>query len=150
MTTAFALLPHQKSPSNVWRRGQSAGQAFRLGLHRPSPGVLVIGVTGDLDLATAPQLEAALLGARVRDARAVVVDLSDLGFLGVSGIAVLLTARRVLSRADGSLWLVTATPGVPRLLATLGLDGLFDIRADLGEALESVAAFLPGAGEEPR
>jgi anti-anti-sigma factor len=55
-------------------------------------GRTVVAVRGELDLATAPELEQALL-ERLDAGQAVVLDLRDLEFMDSSGLAVLVTAH---------------------------------------------------------
>ena len=59
-------------------------------------GVVRVVVHGELDLSTAPVLDAALVAPEAAGAR-VTLDLSDMGFMDSSGLAVLIGARR---RAD--------------------------------------------------
>jgi anti-anti-sigma factor len=67
----------------------------------PETGVLVIHLTGWLDLATAPALEAGLQELfDTRTPRAVVLDLGDTEFLGSAGVSVLLRLHR-RTTADG-------------------------------------------------
>jgi anti-anti-sigma factor len=67
----------------------------------PESGVLVIHLTGWLDLATAPTLEAGLQELfDTRTPRAVVLDLGDTEFLGSAGVSVLLRLHR-RTTADG-------------------------------------------------
>jgi anti-anti-sigma factor len=60
-----------------------------------SGSLLTVAVSGEVDLSTAPEVENAILAAvcgdGVTDVR---VDLSDVGFLDSSGIALLLRGRR--------------------------------------------------------
>jgi anti-anti-sigma factor len=59
---------------------------------RDALGVNVI-VSGEVDIATAPKLYAALNGGRTRDAASVVIDLRAVTFMDSTGLRVLLTAR---------------------------------------------------------
>jgi anti-anti-sigma factor len=61
---------------------------------------LRIVVEGELDLATAPRLEAALAAAESHPVRAIVVDLAKVPFIDSSGLRALLVAA-ARSRADG-------------------------------------------------
>ena len=62
----------------------------------------VVAVSGEIDMATAPQMYRALrplLGGRNH----VVVDLADVTFMDASALGVLVAARRELARSGGSL-----------------------------------------------
>jgi anti-sigma B factor antagonist len=65
-------------------------------------GATIVVATGDLDLATSPQL-ALVLTALARQERATVVDLSAVTFLDSSGLAVLLRANTEAARGRWSL-----------------------------------------------
>lgn len=61
-------------------------------------GVDVLSVEGELDIATAPRLIAALNDAVAGAVRSVVVDLSSVAFMDSTGLALLINADRRLSR----------------------------------------------------
>lgn len=65
-----------------------------------------IVATGELDIATAPLLDAALEEARTSDARGIVVDLAGLSFVDSTGLRVLLNIAGVCE--DGRLRIVSA------------------------------------------
>jgi anti-anti-sigma factor len=96
-------------------------------LHTESaPGRTIIRVTGDLDLATAPELERELLGALGGSSAEVVLDLAPVTFLDSSGLrAVLVGARE--AKAAGRRLLVL--PGDGQALRVIEL-------AQVGEHLE--------------
>jgi anti-sigma B factor antagonist len=86
-------------------------------------GRVVVTVRGEVDAYTAPLLEACLDGQVARrKVRTVVVDLEQVGFLGATGIAVLLRARR-RCLARGARLLVRSG-GQRRVLQPLELTGL--------------------------
>ena len=84
------------------------------------PGVTRITLTGELDLATAPQLRTALSRA-AEDAELVVVDLSELKFMDSTGIQTILTADAQLRAAGRRLALVPGPPQVQRVFELTGL-----------------------------
>src|SRR2546429_7498005 len=65
---------------------------LRITIERPRSDVAVVGLSGDLDLLTAPLLREALRPL-VDAAGVVLVDLSGLDFLGSSGLAELASAQ---------------------------------------------------------
>jgi anti-anti-sigma factor len=77
----------------------------------------VVHVAGEIDLATAPELQACL---QALDG-VVVVDLPEVAFLDSSGIAVLVAARKRLSASGGDLTLHNANDMVSRTLEAVGL-----------------------------
>jgi anti-anti-sigma factor len=81
---------------------------------------LVVFVAGEIDMATAPQLESCLNDHADRD---VTVDLSGVTFVDSTGLAVLVTARRVLGDAGHSLRTTGEQDKIRMVLETTGLLG---------------------------
>ena len=81
--------------------------------------VHVVRADGELDVATAPQLRAALNAAEDADAPAIRLDLSGLTFIDSTGIAVLVeyTAR---SRANSDRLRILSGPAVDFALEVSG------------------------------
>jgi anti-sigma B factor antagonist len=95
----------------------------------------VIAVTGELDLATSPELEEQLLGALHADADVVILDLRELEFMDSTGLSVLVKAHRAAEEGARRLYLIKGPPQVQRLLSLTGvgerltvLDSLDDLR----------------------
>jgi anti-anti-sigma factor len=93
---------------------------------------LVITVRGELDLATAPQLEETLLPP-LRDGSSVLLDLRDLGFMDSTGVRVIVAAHLAAEEHGGHLALARCAPDGPvgRVLEISGLDGVLDVTDDL-------------------
>ena len=87
-------------------------------------GHVVVHLAGDIDVATAPQVRAALLDAVAADQN-VVVDCARLEFLDSTGLGILIAARTRARAAGGSLLLTGVRPPLERLLAVTGVDRLF-------------------------
>ena len=104
-----------------------------------APGV---AVRGDVDLATAPALEDALADAIRESAGALVVDLSEVGFLDSSGLQVLMRARALLGREDRALVVVCPFGRVRRVFELTGVSDLFALCATREAA---TAALVPAA-----
>jgi anti-sigma B factor antagonist len=102
------------------------GEFFGVDVGRVDDGDLVT-VEGDIDLATAPRLEAVL--GRCDSAR-VVIDLGRVRHVDSSGLRVLLATHDRLDRAGRTLVLRNPSAFVQRLLNLAGLDGLLVIEAD--------------------
>ena len=94
-------------------------------------GAHVVHVSGELDLATAPVLEEALRGVSHEQ---LVIDLSGCTFLDSAGIRTLVGAAR--DRAGTSrLCIVTADPGIVRLLEITGVDTIIHVHPTIDAAL---------------
>jgi anti-sigma B factor antagonist len=91
-------------------------------------GLIVVGLTGELDLMTAPALVAFLQAPQVSPPGSLVLlDLSGLGFCDVTGLNALIRSRRILG--ERGAWLCLAAPprSLTKLLAITGLDRLFEV-----------------------
>jgi anti-anti-sigma factor len=86
----------------------------------------VVVPTGELDLATAPALEAALRRAfHAAAGGRVVLDLRELEFIDSSGLRTLLTARRQAEDAGAEFSLVAGHRGLERTLEIAGVHKVF-------------------------
>jgi len=115
---------------------------FQLSTEVLGGDVHVTAVSGELDLETAPKLEAALDEGIGAGARAVVIDLTNCEFIDSTGLAVLVRAWRSLGDRDGSsgrLVLCCPDEHVKRLFKLTGLDDAIEIFADRDEAVASVS-----------
>jgi anti-sigma B factor antagonist len=96
--------------------------AFSAGRHEEEQRVVFIP-RGELDLATAPEFEAAIVAA-LDAGRPVVIDLRELEFMDSSGVRVLIAAHAKAGDTGTSLTLVRPTPGgtVERILEIAGVE----------------------------
>jgi anti-sigma B factor antagonist len=92
-----------------------------------------VHVIGDLDLATAPLLEAAVADMEVTSD--LILDLTECGFLDSSGMRVLVGVHQ-RSAADARVDLVASDAGVVRALQIARLDTMFAVHASLEDALD--------------
>ena len=93
----------------------------------PDPLAAVPGLRldGELDLASAPDVEDRL-DAAIRDSDgAFVIDLCDVDFLDSTMVNVLLRARALLGRADRQLVLVCPPGRIRRVFELAGVSDLF-------------------------
>jgi anti-sigma B factor antagonist len=133
-----------RSPSDGPDAAVMANRPARFAVERtPLAGAPGVRVRGEVDMATAAELAAAL-DAAIRDTPgAFVVDLSETAFMDSSGLNVLLRARALLGRADRALVLV-CPPGPARRV--LEVAGIVDLLAPF-DTLRQAAASLQPAGE---
>ena len=107
----------------------------------PAAGV---AVRGEVEIATAPELTAALDDAIRRTSGPFVVDLSTVGFLDSSGINCLMRARALLGRDDRTLLLVCPPGSTRRVLDLVGVDELVALYASRDELLRALARSAEG------
>ena len=90
---------------------------------------------GELDLATAPELEQ-LVTERIDGSQEVVIDLRGLDFMDSSGIRVLVAAHARAGRAGARLFIVRPDPGsaVAKILEVAGLDRELNLLDDPAHA----------------
>ena len=110
----------------------------------PPPGVVLVRMPAEVDLATAPALRDELLGALNRDGIHLVVDALDVTFMDSSGVNALVRARERAAALDGSLHVVTVSPGVRRVLQITGLDERLGLVGSLEVAFACAADPAPG------
>ena len=92
---------------------------------------VVVTPRGELDMASAPELEQALM-PRLQDGRWVVLDLRPLDFIDSSGLRVVVGAHRAAEERGGRFTCVRGTPGstVHRIVEIAGIDGVIEMVDD--------------------
>jgi anti-sigma B factor antagonist len=103
-----------------------------------APGVVV---RGEVDIATAPQLTAAIDEAIRESLGTFIVDLCDVDFIDSSGVNVVMRARAVLGREDRQLVVICPPGPVRRIFEVAGIDDLlvlFDSREQAAASLQPV------------
>jgi anti-sigma B factor antagonist len=88
----------------------------------------VIGLTGELDLASSPELSCCLRQLAA-SGRHLVVDLGRLRFIDASGLRVLMEARGIALAQGRTLTLRRPRENVARVLSLAGLGTLFAIES---------------------
>jgi anti-anti-sigma factor len=96
-------------------------------------GGTVVQVEGDLDMATSPVLEAALVQAGFE--QRLVIDLTGCTFLDSSAVRVLVSAVRDSEAAHGSLALVAPDQGILRVLEISAVSTMLPVHDTLDAAL---------------
>lgn len=94
-------------------------------------GHAVVTVDGELDLYTAPRLQAVLASLLRERVDRVVVDLSGIEFCDSTGMNVLLSAMKRIREQGGTLELAAPRPAVRRILQITGLDTVFSVHEAL-------------------
>jgi len=105
----------------------------------------VLGVEGELDLASAPNLKWALADALSGGTNQLVVDLAAVRFIDSTALGVLVGVHRGLD-AGARMAIVCTHPDVLNIFELTGLDATFDIFRNLDDALAHVRGSADTAG----
>ena len=93
----------------------------------------IVALRGELDLADAAAVAAALTAVATREPQ-IIVDLAGLEFIDSSGVAALARGRRQAWQAGGDLVLAAPQQKVQRVLAVTRLADAFSVYATVEEA----------------
>jgi anti-sigma B factor antagonist len=96
----------------------------------------VIAVSGEIDVATAPQLRECLHSVIARGEATVVLDLLGVTFLDSTALGVLVGALKRCRELGGELHVVVADPRIVKIFEITGLTSVFTI----ADSLESAGA----------
>jgi anti-sigma B factor antagonist len=88
---------------------------------RNGANAVVIGVTGELDLASSPALEHELERGAASRAAIVIVDLRELEFMDSTGLSVLVRAHQRANESGQRFGVVKGPQQVQRLLSLTGV-----------------------------
>lgn len=118
----------------------SAEPIFTRGMHltveRPQPGVVVVRIRGEIDLACVPRLTE-LIRQRLTAAvlRRLVLDLSEVTFCSTAGLELVLHAQNRSEQRGIAMSIVCGNGAVRRLLELTALESRFDCQDSVAEAL---------------
>jgi anti-sigma B factor antagonist len=88
---------------------------------RRNGAAAVVAVSGELDLASGPELEAQLDQLTGPDVQLVVIDLRGLDFMDSTGLSILVRAHQRLAGEGSEMGLVKGSQQVQRLLDLTGV-----------------------------
>lgn len=101
---------------------------------RQVDGAVVVSVSGEVDMLSAPQLDEAIHTALADGPAALIIDLSKVDFLASAGMTVLVTAQAEV--APPTRFAVVANgPATSRPIKLTGLDGVLSLHSTLDSAL---------------
>ena len=104
---------------------------------REESGRTVVAAVGEVDVYTAPTLDAELTRVVSSGVTAVVVDLTGVEFLDSTGLSVIVKALKRVREAGGTLSVVVASERVAKVFRITGLDQILPVHPTLAEALGS-------------
>lgn len=144
MQTQLTSTSPVADPRLLGVRGDQADPAA-LGITVPrNGGSSVVRVSGELDMASAPKLAAALRCLCLADGGDLQIDIATMSFCDCSGLSVLLAAARDCRGRGGQFALVNPTPPLRRLIGLAGLDEALGMRPAGTDATPAVVAHQDG------
>jgi anti-anti-sigma factor len=100
--------------------------------------ILVLGLNGKLDTATADQLEDSLLGRIRGGERQVILDAADLTYISSTGLRVLFLAAQELQEPPGRLSICGLNERLRDIFATTGFLDIFSVHDSLDQAIQAM------------
>lgn len=97
-------------------------------------GWSVLGVSGEVDVATAPRLRERLIGLVNDQHYWIVVDLDAVDFIDSTGLGVLIGALKRVRSHDGDMALVCSDPRVLNVFEITGLLAVFAVHRSVAAA----------------
>jgi anti-sigma B factor antagonist len=93
----------------------------------PGSDRYVITVSGEVDLASSPDLDTAIIAAIESGSSSLVIDLTDVSFMDSSGLGVIVRGLKRCREADKDLDLVITNERVLKVFGITGLDQVIPI-----------------------
>jgi anti-sigma B factor antagonist len=124
-TASAHLVEEQPSPGEL-----------RVAVSRPSNGLCVVSLSGEMDMSNASDLPRALRG-NVGPGR-MIIELSRLTFMDSTGINQLVTISRTVKVAGGALVLAAPHPNLARLFEIVNLGELMPVATSLAAEIDLV------------
>lgn len=112
------------------------GRPIRVSLDRPRPGIVIVRMAGEIDLAAVPRLRE-MIRQRLTAAvlHGLVLDLTDVGFCDAAGLELMMEAQYRAEYRGIGLHVVTGNSAVFRLLELTGLTNRFHHYGTVTQAL---------------
>jgi anti-anti-sigma factor len=102
-----------------------------------APGVTRATLAGRLDIGGSQEIDLQF-NALTGSARALIVDLSQVGFIASMGLRLLIVGGRTVARKGGRMVLLAPPNEVEAVLISSGTDSVVPIWRDLGDAIRAV------------
>jgi anti-sigma B factor antagonist len=101
--------------------------SFRIETRTLQDNSPVIGLEGEVDVYTAPQLKQTMIDLLEQGARRIIVDLTNVEYLDSTALGVLIGGLKRLREADGNLVLICPSARIKRVFEITGLDKIFEM-----------------------
>jgi anti-sigma B factor antagonist len=110
---------------------------FLVGYEKPSEGVGVVVLEGEIDIYSAPQFKEVLVNGIEDGAIRMVVDLTGVTFIDSTALGVLVSGAKRVRPRNGSLDIVCNDDNIIRIFEITGLDRIFGIYGSRDEAIKA-------------
>jgi anti-anti-sigma factor len=110
-----------------------------------SGGTFVAAISGEMDIATSPQVSSSLALVRATAPYHVLVDVSQLAFIDSTGIKALVSSAKDLEARGGDLIVFGSTPNIRRVFDIVQLQEVLTIVASLEDAIAESQRRTDGA-----
>ncbi|HEX3824697.1 MAG TPA: STAS domain-containing protein [Mycobacteriales bacterium] len=117
---------------------------FGLAVDESRSPFAVVAVTGEIDVATAPSLQAKLVELVTAGKVDLIVDLQGVDFLDSTGLGVLVSTVKRARSGGGDLSLVCTHPNLLKVFEITGLTKVFAINETLDAAVAERPGSIPG------
>jgi anti-sigma B factor antagonist len=102
-------------------------ELFSMIVRDPNPAEVSLQVTGEIDLLAEPSLQAHLSALLADRPECLVIDLSQVSFMGATGLSVLVKAGHTAAQQGTTLKLKNPSQRAAHPLRIMGLDRLFEM-----------------------
>lgn len=109
-------------------------------------GIGVLAIEGFLDAHTAPSFEEAIQSEISAGRNRLIVNCEKLGYISSAGLGVFMTFIEEVRDAGGDIKICGVIPKVAQVFEILGFNSLFDIVADVPQAVAKFAEPGPEGG----
>ena len=117
-------------------RDEGADIEMDLGLEvQERDGFAVLGVSGEVDVATVPRLREQLHSLVAQGSNKIIVNLDAVDFLDSTGLGVLVGALKRVRSNDGDLYLVCTQPRIRKVFEVTGLTKVFQLFDTVDDAV---------------
>jgi anti-sigma B factor antagonist len=121
-------------------------EPFAIDVAELSAGMFVATVSGEMDIATSPELISRLSTVRGPASYHVLVDLSQLSFIDSTGIKALVASAKTVESHGGTLVVVAPAANVRRVFDIVQLSEVLSIADSLDAAIGQARQNSGGAG----
>jgi anti-sigma B factor antagonist len=110
-------------------------EPFTIEVTEVADGMFVVALSGEMDIATSPELTSRLATVRGAEPYHVLIDLSELAFVDSTGIKALITAAQDVEEHGGSLIAFAPTANLRRVFDIVHLSAVVPIVDSLQSAI---------------